>query len=313
MPMRTLICGSLAYDTIMVFEGRFKDQILPHQVHILNVSFLVPALRRDFGGTAGNIAYNLRLLGGEPVVMASVGGDAGSYLERLRALELDTRHVHTVVDAFTAQAFITTDLDDNQITAFHPGAMSASATNHVADATDVGLAIIAPDSRDGMVLHARELADAGIPFVFDPGQGLPMFSGQELMDFIDLASYVTVNDYEARMLAERTGRTFDELARSVEALIVTQGGLGSTVYAKDGVHVIPSVKPERIADPTGCGDAYRGGLLYGLAHGMDWETTGRLASVMGALKIAHQGPQNHEPTRERIAQVFEAGFGYTLW
>ncbi len=311
--MRTLICGSLAYDTIMVFEGRFKDQILPHQVHILNVSFLVPALRRDYGGTAGNIAYNLHLLGGEPVVMASVGDDATPYVSRLDALGLTTRHINKVDGAFTAQAFITTDLDDNQITAFHPGAMSGSSTNHVADAEGVGLAIIAPDSRDGMVQHARELADADIPFVFDPGQGLPMFSGQELMDFIDLASYVTVNDYEARMLAERTQRTFDELAQSVDALIVTQGGLGSTIYARDGVHVIPSVKPERIADPTGCGDAYRGGLLHGLAEGMDWETTGRLASLMGALKIAHQGPQNHQADRARIGELFAKNFGYTIW
>ncbi len=311
--MRTLICGSLAYDTIMVFEGRFKDQILPDQVHILNVAFLVPALRREFGGTAGNIAYSLRLLGGEPLIMACVGEDAGSYLARLKALGLETRHVHTMPKAFTAQAFITTDLDDNQITAFHPGAMSGSPINHVADASEVELAIVAPDAREGMIQHARELADAGTPFVFDPGQGLPMFSGAELMEFIDLADYVTVNDYEARMLADRTQRTFDELAKSVKALVVTQGGLGSTIYASDGVHVIPSVKPERIADPTGCGDAYRGGLLYGLTEGMDWETTGRLASTLGALKIAHQGPQNHEPSRDHIAEVFSRVFGYNPW
>ncbi|MEO8936415.1 MAG: carbohydrate kinase family protein [Burkholderiaceae bacterium] len=311
--MRTLICGSLAYDTIMVFEGRFKDQILPDQVHILNVSFLVPALRREFGGTAGNIAYNLHLLGGKPVVMACVGEDAGPYVERLHKLGFEIGHVKTAPGAFTAQAFITTDLDDNQITAFHPGAMSGSPVNHVGDAKDIGLAIIAPDSRDGMVQHARELADANIPFVFDPGQGLPMFSGTELMEFIDLAAYVTVNDYEAKMLADRTGRTFDELAKSVEALVVTQGGLGSTIYAKGRVHIIPSVRPERIADPTGCGDAYRGGLLYGLANGMDWETTGRLASTMGALKIAHQGPQNHAPSRDHIAEIFASVFGYTPW
>ena len=311
--MRTLICGSLAYDTIMVFEGRFKDHILPDQVHILNVAFLVPALRREFGGTAGNIAYNLHLLGGDPLIMACVGGDAGSYFARLDALGLETRHVHTMPEAFTAQAFITTDLDDNQITAFHPGAMSGSPINHVVDAPGVELAIVAPDSREGMVQHARELADAKIPFIFDPGQGLPMFSGGELMEFIDLADYVTVNDYEARMLADRTQRTFDELARSVKALIVTQGGMGSTIYATDGVHVIPSVKPERVADPTGCGDAYRGGLLYGLSKGMDWETTGRLASTLGALKIAHQGPQNHDPSRDHIAEVFSRVFGYNAW
>ena len=311
--MRTLICGSLAYDTIMVFEGRFKDQILPDQVHILNVSFLVPALRRDFGGTAGNIAYNLHLLGGVPVMMACVGGDADPYLARIASLGIDARHVVTMQDAFTAQCFITTDLDDNQITAFHPGAMSSSPINHVEDVADIGLAIIAPDSRDGMIQHARELATAGIPFIFDPGQGLPMFSGAELMEFIDLADYVTVNEYEARMLAERTRRSFDELSKSVKALIVTHGGLGSTIYEPDGIHIIPSVKPERIADPTGCGDAYRGGLLYGLANDLDWETTGRLASTMGALKIAHQGPQNHSPTRDQIAAVFERTFRYNLW
>ena len=311
--MRTLICGSLAYDTIMVFEGRFKDQILPDQVHILNVSFLVPAMRREFGGTAGNIAYSLHLLGGTPVVMATVGGDAEPYLQRLRGFDFDTRHVKTIADAFTAQAFITTDLDDNQITAFHPGAMSGSAVNHVGDAADVALAIVAPDSRDGMIQHARELADAGVPFIFDPGQGLPMFSGPDLKEFIDLADYVTVNDYEAKMLAERTQQTFDEVAASLKGLVVTQGGLGSTIYADGRTHVIPSVRPERVADPTGCGDAYRGGLLYGLSNGMDWETTGRLASTMGALKIAHQGPQNHAPSRERVGEVFHDVFGYNLW
>jgi len=311
--MRTLICGSLAYDTIMVFEGRFKDQILPDQVHILNVAFLVPALRREFGGTAGNIAYNLHLLGGAPVVMATVGEDAAPYFDRLAKLGFDHGHVKTVAGAFTAQAFITTDLDDNQITAFHPGAMSGSPVNHVRDAHDIGLGIVAPDSREGMVQHAREFADAKIPFIFDPGQALPMFSGPELMEFIDIADYVTVNDYEARMLAERTQRSFEDLARSVKALIVTQGGMGSTIYADEAVHIIPSVKPERIADPTGCGDAYRGGLLYGLARGMDWPTTGRLASTMGALKIAYQGPQNHEPSRDRVAEVFEQVFSYRPW
>ena len=311
--MRTLICGSVAYDTIMVFEGRFKDQILPDQVHILNVSFLVPAMRREFGGTAGNIAYNLHLLGGSPVVMASVGEDAGPYFDRLKKLGFEERHVKTIPGAFTAQAFITTDLDDNQISAFHPGAMSESALNHVADAADIGLGIVAPDSNDAMVQHAREFADAGIPFVFDPGQALPRFTGAQLMEFIDIADYVTVNDYEARMLAERTQRTFEQLATSVRALIVTQGGLGSTIYADGRSTIIPSVRPERIADPTGCGDAYRGGLLYGLDRGFDWETTGRLASTMGALKIAFYGPQNHQPSRDEIGAVFARTFGYAPW
>ena len=311
--MRTLICGSLAYDTIMVFEGRFKDQILPNQVHILNVSFVVPAMRREFGGTAGNIAYGLRLLGGDPIMMASVGEDAGPYFERFAKLGFTTDHVKTIPGAFTAQCFITTDLDDNQITAFHPGAMSNATINHVSDAKDVGLGIVAPDNREGMIQHAREFADAGIPFIFDPGQALPLFTGPELMEFIDIADYVTVNEYEARMLAERTDRTFEELAKSVQALIVTQGGLGSTIYEGGAVHSIPSVKPERIADPTGCGDAYRGGLLYGLAMGADWSTIGRLASTMGALKIAHHGPQNHEPSRDRIAELFAKVFGYNPW
>ena len=311
--MRTLICGSLAYDTIMVFQGRFKDHILPDQVHILNVAFLVPQLRRDFGGTAGNIAYNLHLLGGEPLVMACIGDDAGSYRERLAGLGFETTHVRSIRGAYTAQAYITTDLDDNQITAFHPGAMNHSAENHVGDASDIGLGIVAPDGRDGMVQHAREFAAAGIPFLFDPGQGLPMFSGDELMQFIDLADYVAVNDYEARMLSERTQKSFEELAGSVKALIITRAGLGSTIHAHGTVHVIPSVKPVRIADPTGCGDAYRGGLLYGIAKGMDWETSGRLASTMGAIKIAHQGPQNHEPSRDQIAEVFFTAFGRRPW
>ncbi len=314
--MRTLICGSLAYDTIMVFGGRFKDHILPNQVHILNVSFLVPDMRREFGGCAGNIAYSLRLLGGAPLIMATAGSDAQPYLDRLQGLGLDTAHVQMLKDAFTAQAFITTDLDDNQITAFHPGAMSRSAelrVNDIQNVENVKLGIVAPDSREGMLQHATQMAEAGIPFIFDPGQGLPMFNGDDLMHFIDLADYVTVNEYEAQLLAEKTGRSFEALAQSVKALIVTQGGLGSVIYADDKGHVIPSLKAEKIADPTGCGDAYRGGLLYGIANGMDWATTGRLASTMGALKIASMGPQNYEPSRDKIAEVFNEAFDYRPW
>ena len=311
--MRTLICGSIAYDTIMVFHDRFKNHILPDQLHILNVAFLVPDLRREFGGCAGNIAYNLALLGGEPLVMATVGDDYMPYDERLKKLGLPQRHVRRVPGTFTAQAFITTDLDDNQITAFHPGAMNHSHENHVADARGVKLGIIAPDGRDGMLQHAREFHAAGIPFVFDPGQGLPMFSGAELTEFVRLASYVTVNDYEGQMLQERTGRKLDELAKSVKALVVTLGARGSLIHADGREIEIPCVKPGAVVDPTGCGDAYRAGLLYGMAAGLDWQLTGRLASLLGAIKIAKRGGQNHRFTREEIAQRFKDDFGMRIW
>jgi adenosine kinase len=311
--MRTLICGSMAYDNIMVFEGRFKDQILPDQIHILNVAFLVPQLRREFGGCAGNIAYNLKHLGGEPVIMATMGEDAQPYVQRMDRLGLERGHVREVPQTLTAQAFITTDLDDNQITAFHPGAMTQSHLNRIADAHKITLAIVAPDGRDGMVEHARDLAAAGIPFMFDPGQGLPMFNGQELLDFVDKASYVAVNDYEGKMLEERTGVTLDVLAKRVKALIVTRGAEGSVIHA-DGQRIeVAAVKPEAIVDPTGCGDAYRAGLLYGIASGMDWRATGQLASVMGSLKIASRGGQNHELSRDRIGSVYRKAFGAAPW
>ncbi|HTO47981.1 MAG TPA: carbohydrate kinase family protein [Burkholderiales bacterium] len=297
----------------MVFRGRFKDHILPDQIHILNVAFLVPDLRREFGGCAGNIAYGLKLLGGTPLVMGTVGEDAGPYLERLDALGLAREHVRVIPGTFTAQAFITTDLDDNQITAFHPGAMNHSAENHVSDALDVGLAIVAPDGRDGMVGHVNELASARIPFMFDPGQQLPTFSGPDLLAMIDAASYVAVNDYEGRLLIEKTGRPVEELARMVDALIVTMGAVGSTIYAGGRRHDIPSVKPAAVVDPTGCGDAYRAGLLYGIAAGRDWPATGRLASLMGAIKIAHRGGQNHHPSREEIAAQYRANFGSDIF
>ena len=311
--MRTLICGSIAYDTIMVFHDRFKNHILPDQLHILNVAFLVPDLRREFGGCAGNIAYNLTLLGGEPLVMATVGDDYMPYDERLKKLGLAQQHVKRVPGTFTAQAFITTDLDDNQITAFHPGAMNHSHENHVADAQGVKLGIIAPDGRDGMLQHAREFHAAGIPFVFDPGQGLPMFSGAELLEFVRLASYVTVNDYEGQMLQERTGKKLDELARSVKALVVTLGARGSLIHADGREIEVPCVKPAEVVDPTGCGDAYRAGLLYGMAAGLDWQLTGKLASLLGAIKIAKRGGQNHRFTREEIAQRFKDAFGTRIW
>jgi adenosine kinase len=310
--MRTLICGSIAFDNIMVFQGRFREHILPEQIHILNVAFLVPELRREFGGCAGNIAYNLRLLEGEPVIMATVGADAGPYLQRLEQLNLERTCVRQVNETLTAQAFITTDLDDNQITAFHPGAMNYSHLNQVTSQLGAKLAIVAPDGRDGMLQHARDLAAANIPFMFDPGQGLPMFSGTELLDFIDKASYVAVNDYEGKLLEERTGRSIAELSRQVDALIVTRGAEGSMIHTQGQRIDIPCVKPEAVVDPTGCGDAYRAGLLYGIASGRDWRTTGQLASLMGSLKIASKGGQNHVAARTDIAARYRHHFGTEL-
>jgi adenosine kinase len=311
--MRTLICGSMAYDNIMVFQGRFKEHILPEQIHILNVSFLVPQLRREFGGCAGNIAYNLKLLGGEPVIMATMGDDAAPYLERMDKLGLERTHIRGVSGSMTGQAFITTDLDDNQITAFHPGAMNFSNQNKVADSKGVTLGIVAPDGRDGMLEHAADMAKAGIPFVFDPGQGMPMFDGKDLLAFIDQATYVAVNDYEGKMLEEKTGKSLEAIAKMVKALIVTRGADGSTIIA-DGQRIdIPCVKAKEILDPTGCGDAYRAGLLYGIAKGMDWRATGQLASVMGSLKIASRGGQNHPVTRDIVAKVYKDSFGSTPW
>ncbi|MBI2295335.1 MAG: carbohydrate kinase family protein [Betaproteobacteria bacterium] len=311
--MRTLICGSIAYDTIMVFRDRFKHHILPEQLHILNVAFLVPDMRREFGGCAGNIAYSLNMLGGEPLIMATVGDDYLPYDYRLQKLRLTQQYIRRIPNTFTAQAFITTDLDDNQITAFHPGAMNHSHENHVHDARDVKLGIIAPDGREGMLQHARELHAAGIPFVFDPGQGLPMFSGEELLEFVRMASYIAVNDYEGELLQDRTGRKLEELGKMVKAVVVTLGAHGSLIFADGRRLEIPCVKPEALVDPTGCGDAYRAGLLYGIAAGLDWPVTGRLASLLGAIKIARRGGQNHHFTFEEIAQRYRDNFGSRPW
>ncbi len=311
--MSILVCGSVAYDSIMVFQDRFKNHILPEQIHILNVSFLVPDLRREFGGCAGNIAYSLKLLGSDPLIMATVGEDAGPYRARLDALGLRQDHLREVPGTFTAQAFITTDLDDNQITAFHPGAMFHSHLNNVQDAVGVKLGIVSPDGRDGMLRHVRGFAAAGVPFVFDPGQALPILSAEELLDCLKLASYCTVNDYEARLMAEKTGRSEAELAREVEAFVVTLGAKGSRIYSDGERIAIPAVKPDDIVDPTGCGDAYRAGLLHGLASGWNVLRSGRLAAVMGAIKIAHRGGQNHRPERAEIAARYEAAFGEGLW
>ena len=311
--MSTLICGSIAYDNIMVFHDRFKNHILPEQIHILNVAFLVPEMRREFGGCAGNIAYNLKLLGGDPLIMATVGDDADAYLARLDDLGLARTHVRRIAGSFTAQAFITTDLDDNQITAFHPGAMSFSHLNQVSDAKGATLGIVAPDGRDGMMKHARDFAASGVPFIFDPGQGLPMFSGDDLMEFMRLADYACFNDYEAKLLCDRTGRSLEQLAGEVQALIVTLGSAGSHIFNSGQCHTIPCVEADAIVDPTGCGDAYRSGLLYGIAHGWDWEKTGRLASLMGAIKVGYRGGQNHRPSRDEIGARYAQAFGNSLW
>jgi adenosine kinase len=313
MSPRTLICGSLALDTIMVFPDRFSRHILPHQTHVLSVSFQIGEMRREWGGCAGNIAYNLKALGGEPVVMATVGEDGDGYVDRLAALGIAIDGVQAVAGTYTAQAYIITDLDDNQITAFHPGAMNQSHINRIADVAGIALGIVAPDGREGMRSHVRDFAAARIPFIFDPGQGLPLFSGDELIEMIDCADYLAVNDYEGRLLAERTGLSLAELAARVDALIVTLGGDGSQIHVDGRLLEIPTVKPRALVDPTGCGDAYRAGLLYGIAHGWDWQRTGRLASLLGSLKIASRGGQNHVLDREQLALLYGNHFGESLW
>ncbi|VBO45726.1 ribokinase [Burkholderia pseudomallei] len=310
--MATLICGSIAYDNIMTFEGRFREHILPDQVHLINLSFLVPTMRREFGGCAGNIAYALNLLGGDARMMGTLGAvDAQPYLDRMDALGLSREYVRVLPDTYSAQAMITTDLDNNQITAFHPGAMMQSHVNHAGEAKDIKLAIVGPDGFQGMVQHTEELARAGVPFIFDPGQGLPLFDGATLRRSIELATYIAVNDYEAKLVCDKTGWSEDEIASRVQALIITRGEHGATIRLRDGNEQIPAVRAERVIDPTGCGDAFRGGLLYGIEHGFDWATTGRLASLMGSLKIAHQGPQTYAPTRAEIDARFETAFGYS--
>jgi len=302
--MKILICGSLAYDTIMVFPDQFKNHILADKIHKLSVAFLVPEMRREFGGTAGNIGYNLQLLEGQPHIMATVGDDFAPYHAWLEQNNIDAQHIKTIAGSYTAQAFITTDMDDNQITAFHPGAMQHAHANSVNDARDIKLAIIAPDGRDAMFQHAQECHDAGIPFMFDPGQGLPMFNGEELLHFIEMADYLAVNDYESQVIQDKTGLSLEQLAAKVKALIVTLGSEGSHIYADGQRHDIPCVKANALVDPTGCGDAYRAGLLYGIVRGWDWKACGRLASTMGAIKIASRGGQNHQPSRAEIENIY---------
>ena len=311
--MSILVTGSIAYDTIMVFPDRFKNHLLPEQLHILNICFLTPEMRREFGGTAGNIGYNLRLLGEAPIVMATVGEDSQPYLERLDELGIANGKLKRITGQFTAQAFITTDLDDNQITAFHPGAMNFSHANKVTKSLNAKLAIVSPDGKEGMLQHARECAELGIPFVFDPGQGLPMFSADELREFVQRADFVAVNDYEGKMLEEKTGESLQSLGKQVKALVVTLGARGSLVLSNGERHEIPCVEAEQVVDPTGCGDAYRAGLLHGIAAGWDLPTAARLGAVMGAIKIAHRGGQNHKPSRDEIDARVRGVFDYSPW
>lgn len=308
----TLICGSFAYDNIMVFEDRFKNHILADQVHILNVCFLVPRMRREFGGCAGNIAFNLKLLGGDPLPMGTVGEDFQPYEEWLDCCGIERRYVTKIENTYTAQAYITTDLDDNQITAFHPGAMNEAHANTIPDDNAIRLGIISPDGRQAMLDHARQFEERNIPFIFDPGQQLPLFDADELNNFIRQATYLTVNDYEGELLQERTQRNLGSIASDLEALVVTRGGEGSQIYTSGQELTIPATKISAVTDPTGCGDAYRAGLLYGIANTLDWETTGRIASLMGGIKIESHGTQNHQITRSDLEARFEENFGYQL-
>ncbi len=311
--MSALICGSFAYDTIMVFHDRFKNHILPEQVHILNVSFLVPDLRREFGGCAGNIAYNLKLLGGDGAPMGTVGTDFQPYAEWMDKQGISRDYVKVIDGEYTAQAYITTDQDDNQITAFHPGAMNQSHLNKVSDAPNISLGLVSPDGRQGMIEHAEQFAEAGVPFIFDPGQGMPLFDGDDLVRFAGQATWLAFNDYEARLMMERTGKSIEALADRVEAIVVTRGGEGSSIYTGNKVIEIPSARAASVEDPTGCGDAYRAGLLYGLQNDMDWETTGRIASLMGAIKIEQAGTQNHHFTLDEFRARFKQSFDYDFY
>ncbi len=311
MATPVLVCGSMAFDTIAVFEGRFKEHILADRIQSLSVSFLVPSMRKEFGGCSGNIAYNMNLLGGKPVPVATVGEDAGEYMQRLSALGIDVSRVKVIPDTFTAQCFITTDLDDNQITAFHPGAMSFAAQNDLSDA-DAAWGIVAPDAKEGMFAHAERLNKRGIPFIFDLGQAMPLFDGADLERMLKLTQALTVNDYEAGVVEQRTGRSVADIARSLQAVVVTRGAEGATLHTEGKTIQIEPVRASQVVDPTGCGDAQRGGLLYGLTSGWNWEDSCRLGNVMGAIKIASRGPQNHAPTRAEIDAVLHATYGIHL-
>ncbi len=308
-----LICGSYAFDSIMVFHDQFKNHILPDKVHILNVSFLVPTLRKEFGGCGGNIAYNLHLLGINSVPMATVGEDFTPYMNWMESQHINTTHIKVIKGTYTGQAFITTDMDDNQITAFHPGAMSESHQNKVIDANAVDIGIVSPDGRDGMIAHAKQFADSNIPFIFDPGQGMPMFSGAELITFIEQATYIAVNDYESQMLQDKTSLSLSEIASMVKALVITKGAKGSEIHTNNEIINIDPATPSATQDPTGCGDAYRAGLLYGLMNNLDWKTTGQLAGLLGAIKIAHLGTQNHQFDLAEIERLYQQNYAEPLF
>jgi adenosine kinase len=310
--MTAVICGSLAYDTIMVFQDQFKNHIIPDQVHILNVSFLVPAMRREFGGCAGNIAYNLKLLGGAPMPVATVGQDFAPYRAHLEKFGIRLDGVRQFDDQFTPQCFITTDLDNNQITAFHPGAMSSAHENHVRDIPDYSFGIVAPDGREAMLQHVDEFAARGVPFIFDPGQAMPLFSGEEFRSMIEKSTYVIVNDYESQLLQQRTGWSADDIASKVTAYIITQGPRGSLIHVGGEIITVPPARERKVVDPTGCGDAYRAGLIFGIMKNYDWKTIGNMASLMGALKVEHPGTQNQYFTYEQFATEFNEQFGYDL-
>ncbi len=307
--MSALICGSMAYDTIMVFHDKFKNHILPEKVHILNVSFLVPVMRREYGGCAGNIAYNLKLLGEQPLIMATVGHDFEPYAQWLGQNNLSAQYIKVLDNCYTGQAYITTDEEGNQITAFHPGAMNSSHLNSVPTDGSIRIGIVSPDGKEGMQLHAKEFKELDIPFIFDPGQGMPMFNGEELLQFIEQATWLTLNDYESELMQERTGLSLEAIADKVQALIITLGAKGSKIYADGRCIDIPAAKPKAILDPTGCGDAYRAGLLYGLLNELGWESTGRVASLMGAIKIEHNGTQNHFYNIEDFQKRYFDNFG----
>ncbi len=310
--MTALICGSFAYDSIMIFPDRFKNHILPDKIHMLNVSFMVPQMRREFGGCAGNIAYNLKLLGGDGLPMGTVGKDFEPYARWMDRNGISRALIREFPDTFTAQAYITTDLDDNQITAFHPGAMGLAHENRVPLDRGITLGIVSPDGRDGMLQHAEQFFEAGIPFIFDPGQGLPMFNGDDLRNFLRMATYLTVNDYEAQLVQERTGLSPHEMSGQVKAVFITRGAKGSRIYTEQKEIEIPPVKPSGVVDPTGCGDAYRAGLIHGLMLGRDLATAARIASLMGTIKIEHPGTQNHRFTPEEFAARYRAAFGTSL-
>ncbi len=310
--MKALICGSMAYDTIMVFHDKFKNHILPDKVHMLNVCFLVPVIRREFGGCAGNIAYNLKLLGEDPLIMATVGHDFEPYAQWLNSSHISADCIKVIDSEYTGQAYITTDEDDNQITAFHPGAMNCSHQNSIPLDKGISLGIVSPDGKEGMQMHAKEFVEEGIPFVFDPGQGMPMFNGDELLELMDMATYATFNDYESELIQERTGLSLEQLADRVDALIVTLGGKGSKIFVNKKCFDIPSAQTGELADPTGCGDAYRAGLLFGIMNEYDWEITGRIASLCGGIKIEHHGTQNHHFTLDSFKKRYKESFGSTF-